>query len=659
MLRRTLLKTPLLAAAAGVTPRIAWGQAPAATQQTIENFFRFPQFSRLKLSPNGQFLAAIAPVKGRGNLAVIDLTARKSMAITSMTDKDVRDFWWVNDERLAFNLIDLRRALGEQLGAGLYAVDRDGGNGRELSTTSPISATGAAYTFRYSEFLSTITHEDKPTDDILVLANDRNNRFPDVYRMDTRSGRKALLTFDSPGEVTSWIVDQAAVPRAAVVDERSGNLSVHHRADGNSPWRKLGTFNSFKNEPEAFIPVAFDYDGSMIVAARAGGDKLALYRYDVAAGKLGQSIAAHKDYDIQSGLLFDRRKKALVGVTFEAEKREFTWFDQEWATWQKMIDQTLPGHVNVLARAQNAPIVLVASYSDKDPTSYYLFDPDKKQLERGVSARPWIEPAKMAPQRFLRYTARDGLGVPAYLTLPPGKEAKNLPLVVLVHGGPWVRGETWAWHDQAQFLASRGYAVLQPDFRGSLGYGWKHFTAGWKQWGLTMQDDLNDGVEHLVKEGIVDRSRTCIAGASYGGYAVMMGLARDPDFWKCGINFVGVTDLDLQQSATWSDTARLMRDMDLFLETLIGSRTADRAQFDKTSPVRLADRIKRPVLMAYGGLDQRVPIEHGEGMRTALAKTKVPVEYVVYEKEGHGFLLEENRFDFWRRVEKFLAEHLK
>ena len=188
MLRRTLLKTPLLAAAAGVTPRIAWGQTPAATQQTIENFFRFPQFSRLKLSPNGQFLAAIAPVKGRGNLAVIDLKARKSMAITSMTDKDVRDFWWVNDERLAFNLIDLRRALGEQLGAGLYAVDRDGSNGRELSTTSPISATGAAYTFRYAEFLATITHEDKPTDDILVLANDRNSRFPDVYRMDTRSG---------------------------------------------------------------------------------------------------------------------------------------------------------------------------------------------------------------------------------------------------------------------------------------------------------------------------------------------------------------------------------------------------------------------------------------------------------------------------------------
>lgn len=659
MHRRTLVKFPLAAAAAALLTPVAPGQAAAATQQPLEDFFRFPQFGGLKLSPSGQYLGAIVPVNGRRNLAVIDLSVRKSMGITSMTNQDVRDFWWASDDRLVFNLIDLQRAGGEQVGAGLYAVDRDGSNGRELSAPSPISATGASYTFRYSEFLATLPDEGKPTDDILVLANDRNARFPDVYRMDTRSGRKTLLTFDSPGEVTSWIVDQTAVPRAAIVDERRGIVSVHYRADDESPWRKLGTFDTFKNEPEAFAPVAFDFDGGLIVTARAGGDKLALYRYDVAAGRLGEQVVGHRNYDVGSGLIFDRRAKRLAGATFEADRREFVWFDPQWATWQKMIDQTLPGRVNTLARARNGQVMLVTSQSDKDPASYYLFDPEKKQLERGVAARPWIDPAKMAEQKFLRYPARDGLGIPAYLTLPPGREPINLPLVVLVHGGPWVRGETWGWDDQAQFLASRGYAVLQPDFRGSLGHGWKHYAAGWKQWGLAMQDDLNDGVEHLARQGIVDRSRACIAGGSYGGYAVMIGLARDPDFWKCGINFVGVTDLDLQQSATWSDTARLVRDMEFLLQTLIGSPTADRAQFDKTSPVRLADRIKRPVLMAYGGLDQRVPIEHGESMHAALQQTGVPVEYVIYDKEGHGFLLEENRFDFFRRVEKFLAEQLK
>jgi dipeptidyl aminopeptidase/acylaminoacyl peptidase len=468
------------------------------------------------------------------------------------------------------------------------------------------------------------------------------------------------LTFDTPGDVVSWVLDRDLVPRAAVVDEDNGEYSVHYREQEKAPWRRLIKGHLYKNEPADFFPVTFDYEGHLIVAATAGGDKSSLYRYDVANNKLGERLVGHKDYDVTEGLIFDRQKKALVGAAINADRPEVVWFDQQWAAWQKMIDQTLPDTVNLLSRPRNSTSLLVRSFSDKQPGVWYLFDPERKNLERVVASRPWIEPAQLSESKFMRYPARDGLEIPAYLTLPVGRPAKDLPLIVDVHGGPYVRGHAWGFSPEAQFLASRGYAVLQPEFRGSTGYGWKHFQAGWKNWGLSMQDDLNDGVDHLVKQGIVDPTRVCIYGGSYGGYAVMMGLARDPDLWRCGVNFVGVTDLDLLQTATWSDTNFEWRgSTQAFYDMLIGNRKTDRERFDKTSPVKHADKIKRPVFMAYGGLDQRVPIQHGERMRSALRASGVPHEYVVYDTEGHGFMLEKNRFDLFKRVEKFLGDNLK
>jgi dipeptidyl aminopeptidase/acylaminoacyl peptidase len=652
----------LVVALLSLSSAFAAAQQPVAKAMTVEEFYRLPQYAGVKLSPNGQLLAAVVPFKGRRNLAVVDLTARSVHVVTSMDDRDVRQFWWVNNTRLAFDVIDLQRASGEQIiGTGLYAVDRDGRNGRELSPPSPLTNTSLSLVFRFSAFLRSVGEEEGvETDDIIVVSNERNMRYLDAYRMDTRTGRKNLLTFQSPGDVVFWALDRHHVPRAAIVDEDNGELSIHYRDDDKSPWRRLARFHQFKNTPDAFFPVDFDFDGTLIVSARSGGDKASLYRYDLANNKLGERLVGHKDYDVGGGLIFDRAKKAMVGVVIEAERREVVWFDQQWAALQKMIDQTLPDTINLMSRPATSPLVLVLSYSDKQPGVWYLFDPEKRNLERVVASRPWIDPKQMADRTFVRYKARDGLEIPAYLTLPPGRPAKGLPLVVDVHGGPYVRGHAWGFNENAQFLASRGYAVLQPDFRGSVGYGWKHNEAGWKQWGLAMQDDLNDGVQHLVKEGVVDPTRVCIFGGSYGGYAVMMGLARDPALWTCGVNVVGVTDLDLFETATWSDYGSDWRgSTQAFFDYTIGSRKADRERFEKTSPVRHASKIKSPVFMAYGGRDRRVPIEHGERMRSALRSAGVPHEYVVYEAEGHGFLLEKNRFDFYSRVEKFLAEQLK
>ena len=248
--------------------------------------------------------------------------------------------------------------------------------------------------------------------------------------------------------------------------------------------------------------------------------------------------------------------------------------------------------------------------------------------------------------------------IPALLTLPPGG-GKNLPLVVLVHGGPYVRGSTWGWDSDSQFLASRGYAVLEPAFRGTTGFGQAHFKAGWKQWGLAMQDDIADGARWAIAQGIADPKRICIAGASYGGYATLMGLVRDPDLYQCGINWLGVTDIELMYTGSWrlaSDLGKQWKKHGMPL--LVGDRVKDAAQLKASSPIEQAARIQRPLLMAYGGADRRVPIYHGTKFRDAVTRTNKQVEWIEYDEEAHGWSLPKNRVDFWGRVEKFLDRHI-
>ncbi|MEO7496209.1 MAG: alpha/beta fold hydrolase, partial [Massilia sp.] len=305
------------------------------------------------------------------------------------------------------------------------------------------------------------------------------------------------------------------------------------------------------------------------------------------------------------------------------------------------------------------PWVLVSSYSDRQATLYRVFNKNSGALKHIGATLPGIDPARMASQRVVRYTARDGLAIPALLTVPAGAAERGLPLVVLVHGGPFVNGHPWGWHAESQFLASRGYAVLEPEYRGSTGHGNAHFRAGWKQWGLAMQNDIADGAKWAIAEGIVDPRRICIAGASYGGYATLMGLVNDPDLYKCGIAWAAVTDIKLMHTGTWnskSDLSSVYKDYGM--PTLVGDLVKDAAQLDATSPLRQAARIKQPLLLAHGGADQRVPIFHGKKFYDAVKPGNPNVEWVEYPGEGHGWRLLSTRLDFWSRVEKFLDKQI-
>jgi dipeptidyl aminopeptidase/acylaminoacyl peptidase len=614
----------------------------------VEPFFRHADYGSFKLSPSGKYVAGIVPVNGRGGLVAIDVETRKPWPATTVNVSDVGWFEWVNDERLVFTVLDLTVGGGEQRGSGLFTVKRDGSEFRML--VRPPTG-GGQYVYRYTQFLAAL-HDG--SDDILVVANDANPRYPDVYRLNTDTGRKTLRSLNKPGDVVRWVADRKGVVRVAVTEEKEGGGRLYWRAAESAPWEII---DDYKPRRQRFVPVAFDGDGSLIVASNARHDTQALYRFDPEKKAVGELLAAHPQVDLTGGLIYDYTKERVIGVAFNADKPGVAWFDEDWAKVAAMVDRALPDHFNVLARSDGAR-ALVFSYSDVDPGTYYLLDVEKRKLERLVETRRDIKPDAMPARKPVRYSARDGLQIPGWLTLPKGADAKNLPLVVLVHGGPWAHGAGWGWNGEAAFLATLGYAVLEPEFRGSTGWGWKHYSASFKQWGRAMQDDLDDGMDWLVKDGTVDPKRACIMGASYGGYAVLMGLARDSNRWRCGIDAVGVTDINLLYDVAWSDSANSTF-ITYTAKDLLGDQVADAAQLKATSPLEQAAGIRAPVLMAYGANDLRVPLVHGEKMRNALIARGVPVEWVVYAGEGHGFLLEANRFDFYGRVERFLDRNLR
>jgi dipeptidyl aminopeptidase/acylaminoacyl peptidase len=303
--------------------------------------------------------------------------------------------------------------------------------------------------------------------------------------------------------------------------------------------------------------------------------------------------------------------------------------------------------------------VLVRSFSDMQPALYFIYNRSTKSLHHVGKTYPDIKAAAMGVQEQVRYTARDGLQVPAMLTIPLQSEGKKLPMVVMVHGGPYLRGSQWGWSPDVQFLASRGYMVLAPEFRGSTGFGQKHFRAGWKQWGLKMQDDIADGVKWAVEKGYADPQRVCILGGSYGGYATLMGLVNDPGLFRCGVDFAGVTDIRLMYTGHWLYISDISEEAKRYsMPEMIGDLEKDAEQLKATSPIEQAHRITRPLLLAYGGQDWRVPLVHGTRFRDAVRKVNQDVEWIEYPEEGHGWNDPKNRIDFWTRVEAFLQRHI-
>ena len=670
-----LLLCSVFAAIAGVSARADMPVPENAQKQwssTIREFFRRPSIAGAALSPNGKLIAAIAPgTEGRGMLVAMDVQKRAPWPVIGFSDLDITGLVWINDHRVVVYAEDLKNRLPprpvitigrpERPGRASpyygfwYAVDTDGSHQVEL----PL---GGALAGSYGD-----------GNDVLVmtwefLRPDSHRLNVDAYRLDTMlnwAAKRATGSQVLPHQPTSLVSgvsrlatfiefdDHLQARAATVVSEDEKQESIWYRpADGGS-WTTLADFDV--RHPQFWPAGAGADDQGLYVVAPENEDTLSLFSYDVKARHLGDKVFGLKGYDV-NGFIRSGRSQRIVGVEAFADKRIVAWMDRDFDLAQKSVDAALPDTTNELTRGEDpASPFLVFSYSDVQPGRYYLFDPKARKLEEAFNTRPWIDPAKMSAMRPVRYPARDGLTLRSYLTLPKGRGDRNLPLVVLVRDGPHTRNH-WGYEAEVQFLASLGYAVLQPNFRGSQGYGLKFLKAGWRGWGLAMQDDITDGVEYLAAQGTIDRHRVCIMGTGYGGYAALMGLAREPERFRCGVDRAG-----------WTDLGRLFhgdRFTFLFpfghqwgLHELVGDPETMREQFTKTSPMNLADRIKAPVLMVYGEDDLTPPIEDGSSMRDALERNHVPTQWITMGYEGHQFRMEESRYRYYDAVEQFLRKY--
>ncbi len=642
---------------------------PVGDLPPVEQFFQNPSFSQAQLAPNGKSVAVLIGKKDTPSLlAVYDLKSADVKVIASFRELDINHFQWISDTRLVFDTWDSQSALAETYeGPGLFAVNSDGSGFRQL--VSRIQYTERSTGERgerdllpwYSKLLRTAGRQNSEYVYVIRPMLDSLNwnevEHVSLLRLNTLTGKAEKV--DGPFGAQHWMLDNNGEPRISVTREK--NIEIINYLDPvKKIWRKLASFDMYLREGASFSPHAFGADGRLYVEANNGHDKEGLYSFDLDQLKISdKAIFSLEHYDFNGSLITDSNR--TLGVRYTSDAEETYWFDSAMSGIQRTVDSKLPNTVNRISIAQRSesPIVLVEAHSDIQPTVYLIFNYETNELNKIGEMYRDISAKEMSHQEMIRYRARDGLEIPAYLTLPRGRAAKNLPMVVLVHGGPFTRGKTWGWNAEAQFLASRGYAVLEPEFRGSTGFGNAHFQSGWKQWGLGMQDDIADGALWAIKQAYVDPKRICIAGASYGGYASLMGLINNPELFRCGFEWVGVTDINMMfegYKGHDSDLPAIWKSYGMPL--LIGDPIEDAAQLKATSPLQQEARITQPLLMAYGGADRRVPMFHGKVLYDKLKMHNPNVEWIFYSKEGHGWKLVKTNVDFWSRVEKFLQKNL-
>ncbi len=638
------------AAAAAPAP----GGAAPPPELPVAAFFQAPAYASLTFSPNGKFIACLVPYERRMNLLVIDLEKGTKNLLTNFKDRQATQPSWANDDRLLFRVDDEGRES-----FALYAVNRDGSNPVILASGYSKADTTSAVNVRFRSVLGRIKGDPKH---MLVLANLTYRDWSDVATMNLATGELTTVV-PAPGKVDYYLRDHDGQVRIAVV-EAAQIRRVLARDPKTRNWVTLG---EHQLDQPGWEPIAFEGDNrTLFIWSDVGRQTKAIYRYDVGEHRQLDLVFADDTYDaieanaaaatsFTPSTIFDPAKHRIVGLAYSADRTRFHWLDDDMKALAAKLDASLPDTVHRPRQfAEDGSMIIFLSQSDRDPGVYYIYDRKRQKLSELAVLKPAIEPAKMAVMKAVEFKARDGLALHGYLTLPPGRTARALPLILHPHGGPYAIRDEWGYSDEVQFYANRGYAVLQVNYRGSGGYGRAHEQAGFRRQGREMQDDLSDGVQWAIAQGLADPGRVVISGASYGGYATMAGLAFSPELYCAGINYVGVTDYELRIPK------EAPPDRMYWWNTRIGDlgKATDRKRIHDISPVHFADRIVAPVLMAYGKNDVRVHIDHGYDMERALKKAGRTYEMIIEEAEGHGFRLEEKRLAFFTAVDAFLKKYV-
>jgi dipeptidyl aminopeptidase/acylaminoacyl peptidase len=596
----------------------------------MKDFFRNPVKVAYSLSPSGEYMAFMQPWENRLNIFVEKIGSGQATRVTSAKARDISGYAWKGDNRIVY----IQDTGGDE-NYRLYAVSIDGSNPKDLTPFEKVRA-------------QIIDRLEQNENEILVSLNKRVPQVFDVYRINVNTGEMQMIA-ENPGNYTGWATDWDGKLRIAITTDGVNNTLLFRNTEADK-FAPLVT-TSFK---ETITPLIFTSDNRQLyVASNIGRDKTAIVKYDVENKKELEKIFEHPEVDV-SNVLSSRKRRVLTGVYYNTDKNQYYFVDKQRAELQRDLERRLPGYeVRLNGCNREEDKCLVRTFNDRSRGAYYFYDLKSKDFRKLADVSPWLNDQDMAPMKPFKYQTRDGLTIHGYLTLPKGVPARNLPVVVNPHGGPWYR-DSWDYNPEVQFLANRGYAVLQVNFRGSTGYGRKFWEASFKQWGKAMQDDITDGVQWLIKQGIADPKRIGIYGGSYGGYATLAGLVYTPDLYAAGVDYVGVSNLFTFMKSIppyWKPYLEMIYEM-------IGNPEKDKDLLTAASPVFHSDKIKVPLLIAQGANDPRVNKAESDQMVEALKKRGIEVPYIVKSNEGHGFANEENRFDFYRAMEEFLGKHL-
>ena len=596
----------------------------------MENFFKDAEKAAFRISPNGQMIIFRAPHMGRMNVFIQKLGDTTAIPITHETDRSIYNAFWESDDRI------------------IYTKDIGGNENMHVLSVKP-DGTGLTDHTPFEKARADVVDilEDRPNE-LLIQDNLRNPQVFDVYLLNTATNELKMVA-ENPGNITGWVTDHDGKIRAAVTSD-GVNTSLLYRDTEQDKFKTVIT-TSFK---ETLSPLIFTFDNkNLFCLSNLGRDKTALVEFDPLTAKEVRVIYENPDVDIVD-IGYSKLRKVLTVAYFETDKLQKHFLDSEAENIDSKIKTQIPDYLfQINNMSKDETKMLIYANSDRYFGGYYLYDVKTGTLSKLADFKPWIKETDMAQMKPVSYQSRDGLVINGYLTLPKGIKPEKLPVVVNPHGGPWAR-DSWGFNPEVQFLANRGYGVFQMNFRGSTGYGRKFWESSFKEWGRTMQNDISDGVKWLIREGIADSSRIAIYGGSYGGYATLAGITLTPELYCCAVDYVGVANMFTFMKTVppyWEPLRQMFYEM-------IGDPVKDSVMLAEVSPVFHADRIRCPLFVAQGKNDPRVNVNESNQMVEALKKRGVAVEYMVKDNEGHGFYNQENQFDFYRAMEKFLGEHM-
>lgn len=598
---------------------------------SVEDFMKNPGNFGYELSPDGNYITFSSAWENRSNVFVKKMNDdSEPVRVSNSKDRDVAGFYWKDN-----NLLYVKDKGGDE-NFHIYSTTFNGSEEKDLTPYPNVT-------------VGILSGLQGVKDEILIMMNKEDATVFDVYKLNVKTGETTHVA-KNPGNITSWLAD------------RNGNVRIAVASDGVE-----GTIlyrDSEKDEFKPFIemeagdevmPLAFSKDNQYIYAtSNKGRDKVEVVKYDLKGNE--EVIMSNDQVDV-SGVLYSAEHDKLLYGAYITDKPHYQFFDENFEKLFRKIQSKLNVHeselgINDYNKEMTKFIVSVSS--DTVYGKYYYYDSTTDELTELATLSPWLNPNELAEMHPISYKSRDGLTINGYLTLPKNKEAKDLPLIVNPHGGPWAR-DMWGFNPEVQLLANRGYAVLQVNFRSSTGYGKEFLQAGNKQWGLKIQDDITDGVQWAIDQGIADPDRIGIYGASFGGYATLAGITYTPDLYAAAVDYVGVSNIFtlLNTIPPYWETMRNM-----FYER-VGHPEKDKELLTAVSPVFHADKIKTPLFVAQGANDPRVNKAESDQIVEALRARGVDVEYMLKDNEGHGFANEENRIEFYNAMVKFFDSHLK